>query len=79
MLMQMMLVVHVAMFVRQGIVHMLVLVPLSQMQIQADRHQRPCRKQWGRYGISKQDDGEHRTDERSHREIRPGTGRPKMA
>ena len=74
----MVVVMSMRMDVIDGIVQMLVLVLLGQVQPDAGRHQRRCRAELQCDGVTTHEDCQHRAEERSDREIRAGPGRPEL-
>ena len=73
------LVMHVRMLVRHRLMRMLVLVPLDQMQRDADRHQQRRAEQAGGDWLAEQRHGDRAADEGRGREIGAGARRPEVA
>ena len=57
-------VVLVAVLVLHRLVNMLVLVPLADVEPDADHHEACCDHQPGRHGLTEHDDADHGTNER---------------
>jgi hypothetical protein len=74
-----MLVVAMGMGVHHSAMGMRVLVPLGDVQPNADGHQRSGSKQLNGERLLGGDDRGRRADERRSREIRAGAGRAEMA
>jgi len=74
---QVVLTVSVPVIVSQHLVSVQVSVGLPQVQPHPQGHQRCGGDQWQADGLPK-DHGEHRTEERRHREIRAGARRSQV-
>ena len=72
----MVLVVNVPVRVLHELVPMLVLVPLGEMQPEADRHEASRDKQAGRQRLVEQQHGQHGADEGSQGGVGAGPRRP---
>ena len=72
-------VVAVAVLVLQRFMGVLVLMPLGEMQPEAERHKEARDHEVGRNGLAEQGDGEDRAHERRQREIGAGPRRAEMA
>ena len=59
-----MLVVNVRVLVLHGFMHMLMFVPLGQVQVNANRHEHSGKDEFRRNRITKQHDANNRADER---------------
>lgn len=70
----MVVIVHVAMLMREPIVVMLVLMPFGQMQPDSERHQPARRDQLRRDRLSQEDHGRDPTEERGQGEVGAGAG-----
>ena len=75
----MVLVVAVEMFVLQRLVPMFVLMPLRQMEPDAESHQCPAQQEPPRNRLVKDGDGDYRADEWSRREIGRGARGPEVS
>jgi hypothetical protein len=69
MLMMRIVTVHMVVFVFERLMNMVVFVPLREMQIYADRHQRRRSDELRSQGVS-HEQGEHCAEKGSHGEIR---------
>lgn len=76
--MPVMLVVHVGMRVRHGLVDMLMFVAFGEMKPDARRHEAPGHKKLRRNRLSESDDRNDRAEKRSSREISTGPSRSEM-
>ena len=77
--MLMMVVMHMGMGVRHGLMDMIMFVPLDEVEIEPDRHQDSGQYQSGSHRLPEHDQREQRANEGRGREIRAGTRGAKMA
>ena len=72
------LVVDVAVFVFQGIMLVVMLMPLGQVQPKTATHQQPCQRQLKRQEFAEKKDRDDRSDEGREREVGSRPCSPKM-
>ena len=72
-------VVLMGVVVLQGRMRMVVLVPLGQMQPEAEAHEAAGHEQASGQGLAQQEDGERRADERGQGEVGAGAGGAEVA
>jgi hypothetical protein len=72
-------VVDVRVFVRSLCVPVVVPVPFSKVEPEAETHQPGSREKVNRHGIAQNENGNRRSNERSHGKIRAGPSRSNVA
>jgi len=72
------LVVDMSMFVFERVVLMLMIVPLGEVQVEANGHQRTCKHELQRERVPEDGHGQQRADEWRQREVGAGAGRTEV-